>query len=96
MYYAWKSEGVDLSYDGANPAAAEAQGLANAGKSVEYAQLQPGDLIFYSYVANGRYLNISHVAIYVGNGKMVDARGTAYGVVYRDMSTSNIVFMGRP
>ncbi|MGN0496209.1 MAG: hypothetical protein ACI4GW_08280 [Lachnospiraceae bacterium] len=30
------------------------------------------------------YLDISHVGIYVGNGKMVDARGTAYGVVYRD------------
>ena len=35
--------------------------------------------------------------IYVGNGKMVDARGTAYGVVYRDVPNNGaIVMIGRP
>ena len=97
VYYAWRSAGVDISYGGATSAAYEAQGLANAGKTVTYEEMQPGDLIFFSYEATDRYLSITHVGIYVGNGKMVDARGTAYGVVYRDVpSTSGIVMIGRP
>ena len=55
-----------------------------------------GDLIFFSYEETDGYLDISHVGIYVGNGKMVDARGTAYGVVYRDVPTSGMVMVGRP
>ncbi len=59
--------------------------------------MQPGDLIFYSYTNNGRYKNISHVAIYVGGGKVVEARSEEYGVIYRDVSNvGSIVFIGRP
>lgn len=63
-----------------------------------YEDLQPGDLIFFSYEETDGYLDISHVGIYVGNGKMVDARGTAYGVVYRDVPPNSgaIVMIGRP
>ena len=63
---------MDVSYGGATTAAAEAQGLDEAGKAVSFDELQPGDLIFYSFTSNGRYKNISHVAVYVGNGKVVD------------------------
>jgi cell wall-associated NlpC family hydrolase/3D (Asp-Asp-Asp) domain-containing protein len=59
-------------------------------------ELQPGDLIFYSYEENGRYKNISHVAIYVGNGKMVHAANTKRGVVMDDLSTGSVVFYARP
>lgn len=97
VYYAWKDAGVDISYGGATTAAYEAQGLANANKTVVYDEMQPGDLIFYSFEKNGAYLNITHVGIYVGNGKIVDARGTAYGVVYRDVpAIGSIVLIGRP
>lgn len=97
MYYAWKAAGVDISHGGATTAAAEGQGLDEAEKTVSYDELQPGDLIFYSYANNGRYLNISHVAIYVGNGKIVEARGEAYGVVYRDVpNEGSIALIGRP
>ena len=59
--------------------------------------MQPGDLIFYSYCNNGRYMNISHVAIYVGNGKVVEAKSEAYGVVYGDVpNIGSIVLIGRP
>jgi cell wall-associated NlpC family hydrolase len=59
--------------------------------------MQPGDLIFYSFTNNGRYKNISHVAIYVGNGKAVEALNEKYGVVYRDVSSvGSIVLIGRP
>ena len=44
-YYSWKDAGVDISYGGATTAAAEAQGLDEAGKTVSFDELQPGDLI---------------------------------------------------
>ena len=97
VYYAWLDAGVDISYGGATTAGYEAQGLANANKTVVYEEMQPGDLIFFSYEETDGYLDISHVGIYVGNGKMVDARGTAYGVVYRDVPNNGaIVMIGRP
>lgn len=98
VYYVWLDAGVGISYGGATTAGYEAQGLANAGKTTVYEDMQPGDLIFFSYEETDGYLDISHVGIYVGNGKMVDARGTAYGVVYRDVppNTGAIVMIGRP
>lgn len=96
-YYSWKNAGVDISYNGMNTAAAEAEGLEAAGRVVNYEYLQPGDLIFYSYEYNGRYKNISHVAIYVGDGYVVEAKGTDYGVTYNPVpSVGKIVLIGRP
>lgn len=96
-YYSWKNAGINISYGGATTAAAEAQGLNEAGKIVSFDKMQPGDLIFYSYTNNGQYKNISHVAIYVGGGKVVEARGKAYGVVYREVpNIGSIVLIGRP
>ena len=58
--------------------------------------LKPGDLIFYSYEENGEFRNISHVAIYVGNGKMVHAANQSRGVVIDSLRTNNVVFYARP
>jgi len=97
VYYAWLEAGVDVSYGGASTASWEGKGLDLAGKSVQYDDMQPGDLIFYSYENNGCYLNISHVAMYVGKGMVVEARGTAYGVVFREVpNKGSIVLIGRP
>ena len=96
-YYSWKDVGVDISHGGATTAAAEAQGLDEAEKTVSYEQMQPGDLIFYSFTSNGRYKNISHVAVYVGDSKVVEALNENSGVVYRDVaSVGKIVVIGRP
>lgn len=96
-YYSWKDAGVDISHGGATTAAAEAQGLDEAGKTISYEKMQPGDLIFYSFTINGRYKNISHVAVYVGDGKVVEALNENSGVVYRDVaSVGKIVVIGRP
>ena len=96
-YYSWKDAGVDISHGGATTAAAEALGLDEAGKTVSYDQMQPGDLIFYSFTSNGRYKNISHVAVYVWDGKVVEALNENSGVVYRDVaSVGKIVVIGRP
>lgn len=93
-YYAWKSVGVDIAFGGSTTAAAEAQGLKN--KSVKEENLQPGDLIFYSYTTNGRYKNISHVGIYVGNGKMVEAVDEAHGVCLGNYHNGGLVMICRP
>lgn len=96
-YYAWQAAGCNISYGGSNTAAAEAEGLERAGKTVAFEEMQPGDLIFYSYEQNGRYKDISHVAIYAGNGMVVEAKGTEYGVTYNAVpAMGNIVLIGRP
>lgn len=96
-YYAWRSAGVSIMYEGSNTAASEGKYCYDNSLLVNYDEMQPGDLIFYSYERNGRFMNISHVAIYVGNGKVVEAANTRLGVVYRPVQgRSSIVFIGRP
>ena len=79
-----------------NPVAAdECKIMESWGTALtDYSDLQPGDIIFFSYKDdngnyNGRYKNISHVAIYVGNGMQIDARGKKYGVVYRESQANS-------
>ena len=97
VYYAWKDAGIDISYNDANSAAAEAEGLQNAGYEITYDDIEPGDLIFYSYTANGRFMNISHVAMYVGNDCCVEAQDESTGVVYGPVpSKGKIVMVARP
>ena len=93
-YYAWKSAGIDIAFGGSTTAAAEAEGLKD--KSVKEENLQPGDLIFYSYTTNGRYKNISHVGIYVGNGKLVEAVDEAHGVCLGNYHNGGLVMICRP
>ncbi len=96
-YYAWRSAGVSIMYEGSNTAASEGKYCYDNSLLVNYDEMQPGDLIFYSYERNGRFMNISHVAIYAGNGKVVEAANTRLGVVYRPVQgRSSIVFIGRP
>ena len=58
MQYAYKQAGVSIG--------ASTKTQVSEGHSVSASQLQPGDLIFY-------YSPVSHVAMYVGNGKAVHA-----------------------
>lgn len=65
-------------------------------KAASYKTLLPGDLIFYSYEKNGRYRNISHIEMYVGNGKNVSASSSYGRVVHYDYHTSCTVLIARP
>ena len=59
--------------------------------------LVPGDLVFWSHKPNGRFMNITHVGVYAGNGKVIDAAYSKGQVVYRDLFDSNKqVLYGRP
>lgn len=59
--------------------------------------LVPGDLVFWSYERNGRFMDITHVGIYAGDGKVVDASSTRGQVVYRNLfDVDKQVLYGRP
>ena len=56
------------------PRVAEAQ--SQTGTQIPVADAEPGDLIFYA--RNGY---VYHVALYIGDGKTIEAYGTAYGII---------------
>lgn len=96
MYYAYRDAGVDISNGGSTTAAEIARGLSASGKTVAPESIQPGDLIFYSYKKNGRFKNISHVAMYIGNGEQIEASYSRQQVAVRSLSFSDMVLIGRP
>jgi cell wall-associated NlpC family hydrolase len=55
------------------------------GTPVSLANLQPGDLVFY-------YSGISHVGMYIGNGRIVNAENPSVGVV--TTSVTSMPFQG--
>ena len=95
--YVWGSEGPN-SFDcsGLVYAAYKSAGLGwpiwdrlNSGlyytytKQIPIAEMEPGDLIFYSY--KGTISTIHHISIYAGNGMMWEARSTATGLRYSNI-----------
>ena len=87
---------IGITYLSGMCAAEEAQYLESHQMGVTREELMPGDLIFYSYENNGRYKNISHVAIYIGDGKQVHAANKRRGVVCDPFKESNIGVYARP
>lgn len=69
---------------------------ANYGTSVSYSNLMPGDLVFFG---GSSYSSIYHVAMYIGDGKIVHAESTATGIVISYLSSvakyNNITCMKR-
>ena len=95
--YVWGDEGPN-SFDcsGLVYAAYKSAGLGwpnwdrlNSGlyytytKQIPLAQMEPGDLLFYSY--KGTISTIHHISIYAGNGMMWEARSTKSGLRYSDI-----------
>lgn len=96
-YWVYSQLGLSLQYDGANTAAAQGRYIVENNLAVSYDDLAPGDLVFYSFGVNNRYMNIDHVGIYAGDGYIVDASSSKKKVVYRPIySTGRIVLCGRP
>ena len=96
-YYVYGRLGIYLQFDGANTAAAQGRYIVENNLVVDITKLAPGDLIFYSYETNDRFLNIGHVAIYAGEGFVIDASSSQGKVVYRKIyDTDKIVLCGRP
>ena len=79
---AWSQAGVSL------PHSSSAQ--YNSGQHISESELQPGDLVFY-------YSPISHVGMYIGGGKIVNALNPGAGVKIsglHDMPFSGAVRVG--
>jgi cell wall-associated NlpC family hydrolase len=76
-YYVYNQAGVRLSRD--------MRAQLNSGSRVSTANLQPGDLVFWQ---NTYKRGLSHVGIYVGNGRFVHAANEGTGVVVSSMNTA--------
>jgi cell wall-associated NlpC family hydrolase len=89
VYAAFRSAGLDWpNWDRLNAAL-----YAGYTYHVPLSELQPGDLLFYSY--NGTIANIHHMSIYAGGGMMWEARSTKTGLRFSDMySVSGLMPFG--
>lgn len=96
--YAYAQVGVSLP----RTSVAQAKYCYDNGYAISGVQLQPGDLIFWSKACFcGRWNEIHHTGIYIGNGKIVDASSTKGRVVMRNLWGENgdkwkIAFYARP
>jgi len=91
VQWCYRKLGVSLP----RTAAAQAEYCADNGLTISPADLMPGDLVFFSHDTNGRFMNITHVAIYAGNGMIVDASSSKGQVVYRKLFSGQVLY-GRP
>jgi cell wall-associated NlpC family hydrolase len=84
-YYAWKQAGVTL------PRSSSAQ--YTWATKIKKADLKPGDLVFYASSSS-----VSHVALYAGNGKIIQAHKPGVPASEDDLATwwtSNLIGYGR-
>ena len=107
-FVAWVYRQIGIEFGSYSPTAAEiCRYLTNTGQEISSSYnesiLKHGDIIFYrdttsdTSLAASRYRHITHVAIYVGNGKMIDASSGKGEVVYRDVwGKGKIVSVCRP
>lgn len=77
-------------------AAEECRGLWDAGMMIPIENIQQGDIIFYSYEKNGRFMNVDHVAIYAGDGKIVHASYGKQKVIVANFYGNSVVCVCRP
>ena len=73
--YVFKNFGIDL------PRTSQAQ--AYVGRRVNKSELQLGDLVF-----SNTYSSLSHVGIYIGDGKFVHAANYGTGVTISNINDS--------
>ncbi|MFT4107434.1 MAG: SH3 domain-containing C40 family peptidase [Lacrimispora sp.] len=66
--YVLKSAGISLSHS--------SRAQSGEGRTVSYEQARPGDLVFY-----GRNGSINHVALYMGEGRVVHASTEKTGII---------------
>ncbi|WP_238007678.1 NlpC/P60 family protein [Dactylosporangium sp. AC04546] len=97
--YQWGADGPD-SYDcsGLTMAAWKAAGVVlphNAARQkqtvtpIKREELRPGDLVFY-------YKDVSHVGLYIGDGRVIEAPRTGERISMRLLDYAPIVGYGRP
>ena len=79
VYAAYKAAGLDWpNWDRLNSAL-----YSGYTKHVSLNELQPGDLLFYSY--KGTISTIHHITIYAGGGMMWEANSKSKGLIYSNI-----------
>lgn len=78
--YIFKHYGITL------PRTSAAQ--AKVGKAVSKANLRVGDLVFFSSGSRSNGSNVTHVAVYAGNGKILHTYGSP-GVTTSNLNSGN-------
>lgn len=96
VYWSYLEAGVNIDPADGHTAASIARYLESTGRGISGGDLRPGDLIFYSYKNNGRYKNISHVAMVAGDGMMVHASSSKKMVVMTGVTLNRAVAVARP
>lgn len=81
----WAYSGVGISIPGT--AAEQARYCVDNGYTISKEQLQPGDLVFWKRTNCdcGRYGEIHHVAVYLGNNRIVEASSSSGKVIENNM-----------
>ena len=77
VHYVFGRHGVEL------PRTSRLQASAGRSLPLDVAALQPGDLLLFA----SRGAGVNHVAIYVGDNRILHSTAGAGGVVYDDLST---------
>ncbi len=95
--WAYGQAGVSLP----GTAAAQAKYCDENGYTISPSELSRGDLVFWEKVGanEGRYKDIHHVGIYMGNGQVLDASSAQGQVVVRDLWSDDqwkVVQFARP
>ncbi len=90
----WAINQVDLELGGImyTNAAGQAKSCYTNNKVVGESELMPGDLIFWQNLGCsgcGRWNEIHHVGIYMGDGKVIEASSSKGRVVIRDLWSSS-------
>lgn len=80
MKYIFSKYGVNL------PRSSVAQ--SKVGTAVSKANLRVGDLVFFSSGSRANGSNVTHVAVYAGNGKILHTYGSP-GVTISDLNSGN-------
>lgn len=62
--------------------------LSSAGRSIDYSEIQPGDIICYS--SNGGR-SCTHVGLYIGDGQIIHAANSRKGVIISNADYSTIM-----
>jgi cell wall-associated NlpC family hydrolase len=78
VQYVYGRHGVNL------PRTSREQASAGSAVALAVESLQPGDLLLFA--STGRAVN--HVAIYVGDNRILHSSAGAGGVVYDDLTTA--------
>jgi cell wall-associated NlpC family hydrolase len=76
--YVFAAHGIQL------PRTSREQARVGDGVSVDFGAMRPGDLLLFAEPGEA----ISHVAIYVGNGEVIQSSSARGGVGYLDLNTS--------